>query len=227
VCNFWAISTSPDVCSSSIILKGNDAGKIFLITATSQLLLLKNTCKELSAADLVRQGAALAVDGYLQGKLLHAFGTLFCAAKNSALAAAKNILAPMPAFEYLAQTAEGVQLNIVDEIFSCMAQESDKIKSGKSICNSKFIKVKNMHEFFETEFGKILKNKVINKNGHYIIVEKIKHPHIAKGDIFYLDQLHCDHLEVFRHGYSSCVLNLNGTRNIEKSIVAKGRVFKK
>jgi hypothetical protein len=47
-----------------------------------------------------------------------------------------------------------------------------------------------------------------------------------KGDYFYLDKTHMDHLEVFdKAGKSKTVLNLNGTVNAAKADAASGRTI--
>lgn len=49
---------------------------------------------------------------------------------------------------------------------------------------------------------------------------------IRKGDRFYLDKSHGDHLEVFdKWNNDRPVVNLDGSINIEKTIDAKGRTI--
>ncbi|MDK2600344.1 filamentous hemagglutinin [Bacillus stercoris] len=52
-------------------------------------------------------------------------------------------------------------------------------------------------------------------------------PYLKKGDRFYLDNLHKDHLEVFdKRGNLRVVLNLDGTLNEAKTKNAIGRKLK-
>jgi len=47
---------------------------------------------------------------------------------------------------------------------------------------------------------------------------------LKKGDRFYLDAMHKNHIEVFnRNGKIKTVLNLDGTENISKLKAAEGR----
>lgn len=80
-----------------------------------------------------------------------------------------------------------------------------------------------MKEFFELDFGKTLQGKVDKVKGTpmYRVTKEIDHPYLTKGDYFYLDRLHKDHIEVFnKHGRINGVLNLDGSKNNAKSFVA-------
>ena len=58
------------------------------------------------------------------------------------------------------------------------------------------------------------------------MTEKIARGILRKGDYFYLDSLHWDHLEVFnKNGTFKYVLNLDGTINVSKSSKAIGRTL--
>ncbi len=61
----------------------------------------------------------------------------------------------------------------------------------------------------------------------YRIVEKGTNKNLKKGYYYYLDNLHKDHIEVY-DSYGECkhVLNLDGSKNVEKSRLAKGRTIK-
>lgn len=55
----------------------------------------------------------------------------------------------------------------------------------------------------------------------YQVTEKINHPYIKRGDIFYLDAFHKDHIEVFyKSQQAKVVLNLDGTINQSKTASA-------
>jgi len=93
-------------------------------------------------------------------------------------------------------------------------------------------KIENMEQFFNTNFGKKIKNKVekTNKNQQgqtvYRVKEKIPEYGLKKGDQLYLDSLHKDHLEVFtKHNRFKVALNLDGTHNIIKTVNATGRTL--
>lgn len=96
------------------------------------------------------------------------------------------------------------------------------------------LRVSNMKEFFQTEFGKQLKKVCAHTSQQYKdatvykVTEKIKHPMLERGDRFYLDKVHLDHIEVFSHtGHAKGVLNLDGTVNIIKTerAVSQGRTI--
>ncbi len=86
-----------------------------------------------------------------------------------------------------------------------------------------------MEEFFADGFGRILQN-ASQKNGKqfqgqsvYKAIRRVK-PNIKRGDQFYLDGIHKDHLEVFdKNGFFKHVLNLDGTINAAKTAAGKGR----
>lgn len=78
--------------------------------------------------------------------------------------------------------------------------------------------VNNIKEFFQTDFGKLLKNSSIKTNrtydgqAIYKITENIKDSVLKKGYHFYLDALHFNHIEVFdARGNFLGAYNLNGT----------------
>lgn len=95
--------------------------------------------------------------------------------------------------------------------------------------------VNNMKEFFETDFGSELKSNVTKTKKNYkgqsvYRVDKNTNPNMKKGDQFYLDSLHKDHIEVFNsRGTDPRVLNLDGTLNENKTLEAirQGRTLKK
>ncbi|OYD06148.1 hypothetical protein CHM34_17860 [Paludifilum halophilum] len=81
-----------------------------------------------------------------------------------------------------------------------------------------------MYQFFELEFGKSLKKKSaktkIQYDGQsiYKVANKTDNPHLKKGDGYYLDALHGDHIEVInKRGNVKAVLNLDGTLNEKKT----------
>ena len=96
------------------------------------------------------------------------------------------------------------------------------------------LRVKNLHEFFQTNFGKILKN-FSQKTSHnfqgqsiYQMTGKLKNYYLKKGDCFYLDNLHLDHIEVFTKNKTfRVVLNIDGTVNVEKTknVIKQGRTI--
>jgi filamentous hemagglutinin len=60
----------------------------------------------------------------------------------------------------------------------------------------------------------------------YKVTENIPGTPLQKGDIFYLDAQHKDHLEVFtERGKSRTVLNLDGTVNMSKAGSAMNRTI--
>ncbi|MBF0313783.1 MAG: hypothetical protein HQK50_03080 [Oligoflexia bacterium] len=86
-----------------------------------------------------------------------------------------------------------------------------------------------MAEFFSSSFGKMLKensnktSKMIQGQSVFEVTENAPEGFklLKKGDQFYLDNLHKDHLEVFtKNGRFKHVLNLDGTYNVEKTAKA-------
>jgi hypothetical protein len=96
---------------------------------------------------------------------------------------------------------------------------------------NQIFKINNMKEFFnKTEFGQKIENSVEKTNklqqgqSVYQVKKDLPEYGLKKGDQFYLDAAHKDHLEVFRkNGTMKTVLNLNGTENIDKALRAIGR----
>ena len=88
--------------------------------------------------------------------------------------------------------------------------------------------VANMKEFFKSDLGQKIKNNSLKTSNRvqgqsvFQVNEKIlKFKEIRKGDFYYLDGKHKNHLEVFdKKGKIRRVLNLDGTVNIEKTSTA-------
>lgn len=106
--------------------------------------------------------------------------------------------------------------------------------TGKAVTQG-ISKVNNMKEFFELDFGKSLENSATktsaryNGQSIYRIDKKVQNPYLKKGDGFYLDSLHYDHIEVVdSRGKVKAVLNLDGTLNVSKTEQAlkQGRTVK-
>jgi filamentous hemagglutinin len=91
--------------------------------------------------------------------------------------------------------------------------------------------VPNMEALFEQSgFGQALKynsQKLNNNKSWYKATSRISNE-IRKGDIFYLDTAHYNHLEVFSgtDGSFRAVVNLDGSINEAKTRAAKGRRIK-
>ena len=89
--------------------------------------------------------------------------------------------------------------------------------------------VYNMADFFKSnDFGKLLGDTANKTNRQYqgqsIFEVNKKNGFMSNGDQFYLDGAHKNHLEVFdRNGNFKFVLNLDGTKNIDKTNSALGR----
>ncbi len=90
-------------------------------------------------------------------------------------------------------------------------------------------KVENMSQFFETDFGKVLKSGSTSTNHRfkeqkiYKVTRNLRKKYgLSKGDLYYLDGKHHDHIEVFRSTDKLVkkVLNLDGTLNDAKTISA-------
>ena len=86
-----------------------------------------------------------------------------------------------------------------------------------------------MSEFFETDFGKKIRDnlrktkKQYDGQSVYEVMKKVDR-NLRKGDYLYLDGLHMDHFKVFdKRGNLKSVLNLDGTLNTDKLLKVKGR----
>ncbi len=108
-----------------------------------------------------------------------------------------------------------------------------KGNANSSKVTSEAKSVSNMKEFFNDGFGKSIKNNVTKTKNQfqgqsiYEVNKKLDNPYLKKGDRFYLDNLHKDHLEVFdKRGNLRVVLNLDGTLNEVKTKNAIGRKLK-
>jgi hypothetical protein len=84
--------------------------------------------------------------------------------------------------------------------------------------------VDNMEQFFELQFGEIIKKAStrtsIKVQGQtvYKVNKKTDNPYLKKGFGFYLDAMHKDHLEVVdKRGKVTAVLNLDGSLNQKKT----------
>lgn len=100
------------------------------------------------------------------------------------------------------------------------------------------VKAKNMHEVFrETKTGEKLKQGSAEHDlassrkadrTVYRLKETVKlddGTKLKKGDRFYLDEQHKDHIEWFRGKHGKGVLNLDGTFNPDKSAKVLNRIF--
>ncbi|KRN56005.1 hypothetical protein IV74_GL001674 [Carnobacterium divergens DSM 20623] len=119
-------------------------------------------------------------------------------------------------------------------VFSNTIQNGmDNIQQMQSSGGGRVQPVGNMSEFFKSKFGKKLKDcsnktsKMVDGQSVYTVTEKTNIPGLKKGDQFYLDGLHKDHIEVFdKRGNIKDVLNLDGTSNPQKFKNAMGRTIK-
>ena len=92
-----------------------------------------------------------------------------------------------------------------------------------------------MGEFFKTNFGKKLDATSTKTSGRYhgqcsgTLISGKNSLGLKKGDQYYLDGLHKDHIEVFdKNGNFKTVMNLDGTPNVSKieQASAQGRKIK-
>ncbi len=105
-------------------------------------------------------------------------------------------------------------------------------KAGTLVHNTNCVpRVNNMNEFFDLPFGSLLKGISSRTGRTYqsvpIFQATKKSGHFKKGDYYYLDKQHGDHIEVFdKNGNFKTVLNLDGTKNASKIAAAAGRSIK-
>jgi|GEM_PF-3202854 len=134
-----------------------------------------------------------------------------------------------PVGETIAITAEGIPVSIAtgaQETVS-LQQAANKASGAAKKAEAAVLRVGNMKEFFQTKFGQELKKICTHTSRQYKdatiykVTGKIKHPMLEAGDLFYLDKVHLDHIEVFSHkGRAKGVLNLDGTVNAAKTEIA-------
>ena len=152
-----------------------------------------------------------------------------------------------------AVTPEGAKVSVADEVVANEISNLQKGVKDDGVLHSRINKrssseprnannknsgekknhaqtVSNMQEFFnETEFGKLIKDKcekVKGTNQHYRMTKKVREFGLKKGDEFYLDTLHKDHIEVFdKHDKSKTVLKLSGKEFTKKLNNAKFRTI--
>ncbi|MFB5759850.1 polymorphic toxin-type HINT domain-containing protein [Paenibacillus medicaginis] len=105
---------------------------------------------------------------------------------------------------------------------------------GIWVHNCEILKANNMSEFFKLDFGTSLKNlsqktsTVVKGATVYKVTRKTGNDYLKKGDQYYLDTLHHDHMEVFdSRGKVKAVLNLDGSFNAKKTEAAlkEGRII--
>ncbi|MFA6066457.1 MAG: hypothetical protein WC707_04745 [Candidatus Babeliaceae bacterium] len=104
--------------------------------------------------------------------------------------------------------------------------ETKNISQSRVDPNQKF----TMKDFFNSDIGRELKKESI-PTGYiyqgaqiYKVNGKPNNQYLNKGDQFYLDMLHRNHIEVFdKSGTAKCVLNMDGTLNGLKTGQIKGR----
>ncbi len=98
---------------------------------------------------------------------------------------------------------------------------------GIWVHNCEILKANNMSEFFRLDFGSSLKNlsrktsNMVKGASVYEVTGKTGNYYLKKGDQYYLDTLHRDHMEVFdSRGKVKAVLNLDGSFNAKKTEAA-------
>jgi len=234
------ITNGTDACT--LIFSDDEAANIAWDSLCDRIRYVKKILEYLrdnaSIRNVTREATSLVVEGYLQHKMICSLAEFYSNADQYATTIAEH--APPYQEEGLLQAAEGMYVEVADEA-AIEAVESEhnlfskshKRRSGSDTTphRDNVIRVANMHDFFKTtEFGQELKQVVRKTSKRYhgqTVYEVIKnHPKygLRKGDKFYLDQLHKDHLEIFRkNGSFKSVINLNGRKNLEKSIQGTGR----
>lgn len=212
--------------------KAQEIGKLFRPVHES----IKQKISELTVRDCSRMAASAVTEGFLQAKLLKATGSFFNLVSKELQIAAREIPAAMLEEQLLVTTADGQVLKMAGGPGKDTMSFRDMVEKGpKNTFGSNTVpqvektrntfKVGNMKEFFKTEFGAKLKKVSTKVKGQnqttYKLNDKIAHSDLNKGDIYYLDTMHRDHLEVFKkNGEIRMVINLDGTINVKKTAVA-------
>ena len=125
------------------------------------------------------------------------------------------------------------RLNKTDTVYNFEVEEFHTYHIGEfgTWVHNANCAVDNMSSFFsDFDFGKRIQSKSfgtkLKYDGQkiYKVTTKDAGSALKKGDYYYLDGMHKDHIEVYdSNGLSKFVLNLDGTKNIQKTIEAEGR----
>ena len=151
-------------------------------------------------------------------------------------AGAKNAIAK-GVQEVVGKTGQEVVLAGIGEKVPVVVAEAEQLAAntaktaiardaGVAGVGQQIIKVANMHEFFQTTFGKTIqkylqKTHIIYKGQSVFEIIQDISKNLQKGYRIYLDSFHKDHLEVFnKRGKFISVLNLDGSLNLEKTASA-------
>jgi hypothetical protein len=185
-----------------------------------------NDFAKIPIADKLRMGTALGLQIAIDGTIVPIFKSRAHAGLKKMLQELKSSWKSKFATVNTAQqkvSVRGEHLTHFNE------NQSNKFLSRSSVNSNvrNVLKVHNMHEFFELPFGKALIKKVKKLNGvqSYVIQENINEYGLKRGDKFYLDKLHKDHLEVFdSDGKCECEIAREQAPELQKNLSCFARV---
>ena len=200
------------------------------MTAITQLCSqIQGTVSQMSRDDFVRLCGRMAVDYYVYKGIdlgiskIRSIKLPAKVAENSLFMRMQEQLESLGARHPELVTPEGFVFKVPQTVeeTTVLKNAADNAFGGGA---QAVIKVDNISTFFEkTEFGKSLQGKAQKVRGRQVYKMTQDSPcgRLAKGDHFYLDLKHRDHIEVYnKRGKSVTVLNLDGTVNKAKEVVA-------
>ncbi len=95
---------------------------------------IQDHVEKLGVYECIRQGAELATEGFLQGKILLQLGRLYSNALPKIQNLAKNFTSNvLPKREILLGTAEGIEVELVAESLEFLKAEADQANNGARI----------------------------------------------------------------------------------------------
>ncbi len=168
--------------------------------------------------DIIRDASALVTESLLLHYGTKNISTFFRATTRKATKYLKQ-----PSKQLTIATAEGVQIQIADETGMILAEIDKPIDTQLTRITTKLSKTE---ELFTLKFWQKIEpfcqktNFQYHEQPIYKIIKNIPGTKLKKGDLFYLDAAHMDHVEVFRKNYKAkLVMNLDGAINEKKTSV--------
>lgn len=185
---------------------------------------LQENSKTLKLRDVIKEVAVIGMQIYATSRLLQGIKILL---HNHTTKIVKRLSDCAKKSDTMI-TPEGIVLRVGQGLVECL-------EVNQPLLAKQVLVVKNMDQFFEMPFGKLLlknstKTAFRYQNPIYKLTRNISGMRLKKGYFYYLDRLHCDHIEVFDEKLRvAAVYNLDGLFNDAKfdSAFAAGRNIKK
>lgn len=186
-----------------------------------------DTLGRLDLRDVIREATAVGVQCYATSRMLYGAENLLHSGQHYAKKVTRQV-----AYAKIEHCSLMSSEGIVERIAKGF---TDYFDAFQTLPKRQIAFAKNMNEFFEMPFGRLLIENSIKtpyryQNPIYRLTKDIADSNMKKGFFYYLDRLHCDHIEFFNARYQVIgVYNLDGTFNAIKfrSAQASGRNLKK